>query len=435
MSQFAFLKPEFPLVYEHSQRAEVMALSDPRGACFYARLALETAVTWMYQVDGSLRSPYDTALSALIHEPTFRSLVGNALVTKARLIKDFGNRAVHDNRKVSENTATVALRELFHFSYWLVRTYAKGEKPAAGLQFFADALPKTQVVEAKTLERAKALAADHDYSEAETRDYFIDLLLKEAGWPLDQARDREFESAGCRTSRARASSITCSGATTASRSGWSRPSARARRPRRTAAGEALRRLPGAQFGQRPVIFYSNGYEHWIWDDTATRRAGCRVHRSSRQQQLYADCLERDVRATAGDLLFERLRALDLGRHRRYAPRAVQGFYKKAELELLIQRRTTRRSLRRPDRSARHRRAPLPDPRHPPHRRGLRARPRPQGAAGHGHRLRQDAHGDRALRPAHALQLGQARALPRRPRGAGESGGQRLQAPPARRLAR
>ena len=21
-----------------------------------------------------------------------------------------------------------------------------------------------------------------------------------------------------------------------------------------------------QFGQRPIIFYSNGYEHWIWDD-------------------------------------------------------------------------------------------------------------------------------------------------------------------------
>jgi type I restriction enzyme R subunit len=50
------------------------------------------------------------------------------------------------------------------------------------------------------------------------------------------------------------------------------------------------------FGQRPVIFYSNGYEHWIWDD------------------------------------------------QNYPPRQVQGFYKKAELELLIQRRTTRRSL-------------------------------------------------------------------------------------------
>ena len=36
----------------------------------------------------------------------------------------------------------------------------------------------------------------HDYSEAETRDYFIDLLLKEAGWALDKPQDREFEVSG-----------------------------------------------------------------------------------------------------------------------------------------------------------------------------------------------------------------------------------------------
>lgn len=23
----------------------------------------------------------------------------------------------------------------------------------------------------------------------------------------------------------------------------------------------------AQYGQRPIIFYTNGYDHWIWDDT------------------------------------------------------------------------------------------------------------------------------------------------------------------------
>ena len=34
-----------------------------------------------------------------------------------------------------------------------------------------------------------------------TRDYFIDLLLKEAGWPLDQSRDREFEVAGMANSK------------------------------------------------------------------------------------------------------------------------------------------------------------------------------------------------------------------------------------------
>jgi len=52
----------------------------------------------------------------------------------------------------------------------------------------------------------------------------------------------------------------------------------------------------AQFGRRPVIFYSNGYENWLWDDTG------------------------------------------------YPPRQVQGFYKKAELELLIQRRSSRKPL-------------------------------------------------------------------------------------------
>lgn len=346
MSQFSFLKDEFAPVYEHARKAEIMALSDPRGACFYARLALETAVTWMYEVDGSLRSPYENALSALIHEATFRKLVGGALVTKARLIKDFGNRAVHDTRKVSENTATVVLRELFHFSYWLVRTYAKGTKPEAGLQFSADALPKTQVVEAKTLERAKALAAehekqakaleeaeaariqtqaqrdaleaeikklqgeiaatkkanqavpdDHDYNEAQTRDAFIDLLLHEAGWPLDQERDREFPVTGMPNN---------TGEGFVDYVLWGsdgKPLAliEAKRTKRDArVGQQQAKLYAdcleAMFGRRPVIFYTNGYEHWLWDDTD------------------------------------------------HPPRPVQGFLKKDELELLHQRRGSRKAL-------------------------------------------------------------------------------------------
>jgi len=96
MSQFAFLQPEFSPVYDHARRAEGVALSDPRAACFYARLALETAVKWMYERDRALRTPYDDALSALIHEPSFRAVVGDARVTKARIIKDLGNSAVHD---------------------------------------------------------------------------------------------------------------------------------------------------------------------------------------------------------------------------------------------------------------------------------------------------------------------------------------------------
>ncbi len=43
---------------------------------------------------------------------------------------------------------------------------------------------RAEVAQAKQANAARP--GSHDYSEAETRDYFIDLLLKEAGWPLDQ---------------------------------------------------------------------------------------------------------------------------------------------------------------------------------------------------------------------------------------------------------
>ena len=40
---------------------------------------------------------------------------------------------------------------------------------------------------------------DRDYSEAQTRDLFIDVLLAEAGWPLSEQRDREFPVTGMPT--------------------------------------------------------------------------------------------------------------------------------------------------------------------------------------------------------------------------------------------
>lgn len=345
-SQFIFAQQEFPEIFDHAHRAELMARSDPRGACFYSRLALEVAVKWMYRSDGTLRSPYETTLSALIHEPTFRKLVGNALVTKAKLVKDLGNTAVHEQKPVPPSRAITAVRELFHFTYWLVRTYARGSKPAANVAFSADALPATSQIETTTLkklqevarrfeEAAKArdlaekerlksegdrleleaeikalraeiakvkkanqkVADDHDYDEAQTRDAFIDLLLAEAGWTLDDERDTEFPVTGMPNQ---------SGEGYIDYVLWGndgRPLGlvEAKRTKRDARegqrqaelyADALER----QFSQRPVIFYSNGYEHWIWDDT------------------------------------------------RYPPRPIQGFLKKDELELGIQRRTTQKPL-------------------------------------------------------------------------------------------
>ncbi|MEM8836749.1 MAG: DEAD/DEAH box helicase family protein [Pseudomonadota bacterium] len=346
MTQFAFLKAEFANVFAHAKKAEDLSLSDPRGACFYARLALETAITWMYGADKALREPYQDTLSALIHEPTFRKLVGSALVTKAKIIKDLGNRAVHDTRAVSEKSATTALRELFHFSYWFARTYARGEQPLPGIQFDPGKLERTLTIKvstaqqikkasdeaearAKELEREKnerlkseserekleteikrlqdAIAATkkenaaapdtHDYNEAQTRDAFIDLLLHEAGWPLDQERDREFPVTGMPNN---------TGEGFVDYVLWGddgKPLAvvEAKRTRRDAqVGQQQAKLYAdcleKKFGQRPLIFYTNGYDHWFWDDSS------------------------------------------------YPPRSVQGFLKKSEMQLLIQRRTTQKPL-------------------------------------------------------------------------------------------
>jgi len=117
-------------------------------------------------------------------------------------------------------------------------------------------------------------AADtHDYSEAETRDYFIDLLLKEAGWPLDQPRDREFEVAGMPNNQGKGFVDYVLWGDDGNRWGSSSQAYPARFSRRPAAGQALRDCLERQFGQRPLIFYSNGYEHWLWDDTNYRARG------------------------------------------------------------------------------------------------------------------------------------------------------------------
>src|SRR5688572_10674701 len=120
---FAFLQAEWPAVYEAASKAAVAAHPDPRTACFYARRALELAVAWAFKHDSGLRLPYQDNLSALIHEPSFKTTAGEAVFNKARVINTLGNRAVHSDRPVPVADAPVAERALLHVAYWLPRTY------------------------------------------------------------------------------------------------------------------------------------------------------------------------------------------------------------------------------------------------------------------------------------------------------------------------
>ena len=124
------------------------------------------------------------------------------------------------------------------------------------------------------------------------------MLLHEAGWPLDQERDREYPVTGM---------LNVEGKGTVDYVLWGAdglPLAVVEAKRTTKSpqvGQQQAKLYAecleAEFDRRPVIFYTNGYEHWLWDDAAG-----------------------------------------------YPPREVQGFYTRDELELLIQRRQTRLPL-------------------------------------------------------------------------------------------
>jgi type I restriction enzyme, R subunit len=339
VSNFGFLGSEWPDIQEAAEKAEASIHTDPRTCCFYARRAVEVVVNWIYKADSSLRLPYQDNLSALLHEPTFKNTVGEAVFNKALLITRIGNRAVHDNRVIPATASTVAVRELFHVCYWLAHTYALGTKPAPGLTYDPEvATPsappgtqtaaKLQELEASLAERDEKLTAllldkdalddelvrlrsevakakkeaakhedTHDYSEAQTRTQIIDEYLHEAGWLLTDARDREYEVAGMPNEQGKGfvdyvlwgddgKPLALVEAKKATRS------PRAGRQQAKLYADCLEE----EFGRRPVIFYTNGYRTWLWDDQM------------------------------------------------YPPREVQGFYTKDQIELLIQRRASRNSL-------------------------------------------------------------------------------------------
>jgi type I restriction enzyme R subunit len=345
MSQFAFLQAEFPEFFGYAAKAEGLAHADPRGSAFYCRLALETAVNWLYRHDRTLKDPYEPTLAAHLAEPSFQALVGRTLAVKARYVKDTGNAGAH-GKTISAGQAATALRELFHVAYWLARNYARGPKPAAEAAFHIDALPRLAQVSATTLAQLReiagrfkqtveareaaeaarriseegraaleaelkalqaeiaaakaanqAVADTHDYSEAETRDLFIDLLLREAGFDPRAPEVAEVKVTGMpnRPGEGFVDYVL--------RGDDGKPLAlvEAKRTRKDPRiGQQQAKLYAdcleAQYGQRPIIFYTNGYDHWIWDDT------------------------------------------------RHPPRPVQGFLKKDELALMIQRRATRKPL-------------------------------------------------------------------------------------------
>lgn len=85
-SNFDFVRARWPEIAEEARRAEQYTYGDPRSSVFYARRTLELAVTWLYKADSTLRMPYKDDLASLLHEPTFKQLVGVGILAKMNII-------------------------------------------------------------------------------------------------------------------------------------------------------------------------------------------------------------------------------------------------------------------------------------------------------------------------------------------------------------
>lgn len=324
MSNFEFMA-EWPALQQHAQQAEGLVNADPRSSCFYSRYTLERAVHWMYEFDNGLATPgYDSTLNTLINLPAFREILGSRLFPKLKAVQKSGNNAVHSASPVAVTTATQTLKELHHVLYRFYRLYTR-QQPPQDQQFATARLPQTVQIDArlvaqstkrlkelqqkleaqdkttaqanadeirknKTLQAenaalrkqieaqkaANAQAEDrHDYNEADTRHFLIDQYLKEVGWQLDQPRDREFP-----VQDMPISSVNPSGNGFIDYVLWgddgqplavieakrSNISAESGKRQAELYADCLQKDPRFR-GRRPLIYYTNGYETFFWDDS------------------------------------------------------------------------------------------------------------------------------------------------------------------------
>lgn len=321
MSNFSFLLADFPALHADAVEAEQLTLLSPKAAAIFCRSTLENAINWLYDHDPKLTRPFKSELSALMHEHCFASQFNQTMLGELHLIRKTGNVAAHGS-KVSQQDALASLKYLYRFLRYVATYYGKqtpspqafdehliptgAAKPESAEQIAAlqqQLAAKDQAVreaeqvrqqqseenaqlkaqleqqQAELAARKQAREKTIDFeqavpllvSEAETRRRYIDLSLKECGWDnLQEGRELEFEVTGMPVS------------TNPTGKGYvdyvlwgddglplavieaKKTMADARKGKHQA--ELYANCLKASTGQRPIIFYSNGFETHIWDD-------------------------------------------------------------------------------------------------------------------------------------------------------------------------
>ncbi len=333
LSNFHFLigKPHYESFTNACLEAEKSLVVSPATCAILTRRALELAVKWVYSFDSALKVPYQDNLSSLIHDNGFLSIIDEDLLPLLRYIVKLGNVAVHTNSMITREEAILSLHNLHQFVSWIDYCYSdeytatdfdesllpigeeKRERPEELKDLYERLSSKDKRLEEmmkeneqlRALLTAKREANTKEYhfqvdelSEWETRKKYIDLDLKLAGWEFKKDVIVEYPVVGMPNQEG----VGYVDYVLFGDNG--KPIAVIEAKRTTAdpnKGKQQAKLYAdcieKMHGQRPIIFYTNGFETYIWDDL------------------------------------------------NYPARRVSGFYNKEELSLLIDRRTMKKPLK------------------------------------------------------------------------------------------
>lgn len=331
MSNFDFiLKNEiFKTFAEASVEAEKSIAVANVSCTILCRRALELAVKWIYANDRELVLPYQNNLSSLVYDINFKSMINGKVFNGMTYIIKLGNFAVHSNKKVTRKEAVLCLKYLFDFMDWIAYYY---DSNYVETKFDEGKLPGESSANLKKEEREelenKLIEKDEkiekilkeneelrekltkqrtskktaynfkvsDISEFETRKQFIDLDLKIAGWDSTNIRE-EVEVKGMPNTQ----EIGHVDYVLYGENGKPLAVVEAKRTSKDAKiGQQQAKLYAdcleKEYAQRPIIYYTNGKEIYMWDDLS------------------------------------------------YPERKVSGYYTQDELQLLIKRRDSKENL-------------------------------------------------------------------------------------------
>ena len=212
MTNFDFLlsDPQFATFGEVAVSAEKIYTIDPAACALNCRRCMEFAVKWMYSVDGGLVMPYDARLASLMDTEDFRAIVDRDLWRRMDYIRRTGNNAAHTGKKITAEQAALCLENLWYFMDFVACCYGTTYTPGTFDQSLLEGSNPQSAAPTAPLERESevdlaALMAENavlraeltarretqqqsytpkplDLSEYKTRKLYIDAMLIDAGW-------------------------------------------------------------------------------------------------------------------------------------------------------------------------------------------------------------------------------------------------------------